>query len=87
MEYHQKTSAVSKAETASLKALLLVMLVDKPSGRVSLGEALNSDYLKRWAEPALVEALEEGLPKLEVPPWHDDHLGSGQVVLPAPSHR
>lgn len=37
MEYHQKTSAVSKAETASLKALLLVMLVDKPSGRVSLG--------------------------------------------------
>ena len=45
-----------KAETASLKALQSVMLVYKPSGRVLLGEALNSDYMKNWAEPALVEA-------------------------------
>ena len=59
-----ETSAVSKAETASLKALLSVMLVYKPSGRVSLGEALNSDYMKNWAEPALVEALVKGPPKL-----------------------
>ena len=51
-----KTSEVLKAETASLRALLSVMLVYKPSGRVLSGEALNSDYMKNWAEPALVEA-------------------------------
>ena len=59
-----ETSAVSKAEAASLKALLSVMLVYKPSERVSLQEVLNSDYMKNWAEPALVEALGKGLSKL-----------------------
>lgn len=59
-----ETSRVSKAETASLKALLSVMLVYKPSGRVSSGEALNYEYMKNWAEPALVEALGKGVPKL-----------------------
>ena len=58
-----ETSAVLKAEAASLKALLSVMLVYKPSGRISLGEALNSDYMKNWAEPALMDASGKGLSK------------------------
>ena len=67
-----ETSTVSEAEATRLGALLSVMLVYKPSGRVSLGEALKSDNLKNWAEPALVEALGKGLPKLLVLPWYDD---------------
>lgn len=58
-----ETSAVSKTEAASLKALLSVMLVYKPSERISLLEALNSDYMKNWAAPALVEELGKGLSK------------------------
>ncbi|MCJ1347005.1 hypothetical protein MMC31_005225 [Peltigera leucophlebia] len=49
-------STVSEAEATSLGTLLSVMLVYKPLARVLLGEALNSDYMKNWAEPALVEA-------------------------------
>ena len=59
-----ETSAVSKAEAASLKALLSVMLVYTPSECVSMQEVLNSDYMKNWAELALVEALGNGLSKL-----------------------
>lgn len=59
-----ETSAVSKAEIASLKALLSVMLVYKPSERVSLQEVLNSNYMKNWAEPALMEALGKDPSKL-----------------------
>ena len=63
-----ETSAVSKAEAASLKALLSVMLVYKPSERISMPEALNSDHMKNWAAPALVEELGKGLSKQQIPP-------------------
>lgn len=58
-----ETSAVSKAEAASLKALLSVMLVYEPSERISLPEALNSEYMKNWAAPALLEKLGNGVSK------------------------
>lgn len=65
---HLRTSpseafTISEAEATSLGALLSTMLVYKPSERVSLGEALKSDYMKKWAEPALEEALGQGLLK------------------------
>lgn len=67
-----ETSRITKAESACLKALLSVTLVDKPSECVSSGGALNSGYMENWAEPALVEALAKGVPKLYVPPGYDD---------------
>lgn len=38
-------------------AILSVMLLYKPSERVSSQEVLDSDCMKNWAKPALVEAL------------------------------
>ena len=65
-----ETSAPIKAEAASQEALYSVMLVYKPSERLSAREDLNSDYMKNWAEPALVEALEKGESELYIPPWY-----------------
>lgn len=59
-----ETFQITKAETASLKALLSVMLVYRPSGRISLDGVLISDYMKNWAEPALVESLGKDLSEL-----------------------
>lgn len=64
---HNKTSEpfqITKAETAGLKALLSVMLVYIPSGRISLDGVLISDYMKNWAEPALVESLGKDVSEL-----------------------
>ena len=64
---HTKTSEpfqITKAETADLKALLSVMLVYRPSGRISFDGVLISDYMKNWAEPALVESLGKDVSEL-----------------------
>lgn len=59
-----ETFQITKAETAGLKALLSVMLVYRPSGRISLDGVLISDYMKNWAEPALVESLGKDVSEL-----------------------
>lgn len=58
-----EASTISEAEATSLGALLSAMLVYNPSEGVSMEDALKSDYMKKWAEPALEEALREGLLK------------------------
>ena len=59
-----ETFQVTKAEAASLEALLSVMLVYRPSERTSLDGILISDYMKNWAEPALVESLGKDVSEL-----------------------
>ena len=59
-----ETFQITKAETATLKALLSVMLVYTPSGRISLDGVLISDYMKNWGKPALVESLGKDVSKL-----------------------
>lgn len=67
-----EASGMTKAEVVSLKALLSVMLVYNPPGRFSADEVLMSDYMRNWAEPALVKALENGELELYDPPWYDN---------------
>lgn len=59
-----ETSEMTEAEIASLKALLSAMVVYIPSKRISSLEILSSDYMKIWAEPALVEELEKNVSSL-----------------------
>lgn len=47
-----------------MKGLLPVLLVFNAAQRVSFQEALNTEYMKNWAEPALVRASGKGLSKL-----------------------
>lgn len=44
-----------------MKGLLPVLLVFNAAQRVSFQEALNTEYMKNWAEPALVRASGKGL--------------------------
>lgn len=62
-EAPSEASIISEAEATSLGALLSAMLVYKPSERVSMEEALKSDYMENWAGPALEEAFQDGLLK------------------------
>ncbi|MCJ1343707.1 hypothetical protein MMC31_001903 [Peltigera leucophlebia] len=59
-----ETSEMTEAEITSLKALLSAMVVYIPSKRISSLEILSSDYMKNWAEPALVEELEKNVSSL-----------------------